>query len=589
MYLLDSGPSSRPAVLLQLKKEVSTVKSFVSSLSSAIVAVSAIALLGGSASAQQFQNQTTTRFPAQLEYSNQFTVLDIDHDGDLDIVVANGQGYSSLGALLKPRIYINDGAGFFADQTDARVPGVTGCFRGVEAGDMDGDGWEDLVLSQDYNRQPLLLRNTGGGFFVDETVARLPAMTMSSARAQFGDIDNDGDLDLFFCNSGTVNRFGSGPPRLFQNNGAGVYTNISATHIPTGNVPDQQDAIFGDVDADFDLDLHITSRSSGQSRFWTNNGGGTFANVAIPSGAGAYSYDMGDIDGDGDFDLFGAQGGTDILLRNNMPAAWSSISGQLVTNPSIDDNDSKFFDYDNDGDMDLFVGSLGTTERVYVNNGAGTLTLTTGIIQSVSDASLDIKVADFTGDNRIDVITAQGESGNFQNKIYVNVTGPADSRPPTILRTEAVSLPIGTTPIPKVIRTEITDAHTSDRGFHDRGVQLNYAIKGCPGGEGSIDMDWVGNSMWRAILPAMPPGSEVSYWVTATDYAGNVGTGATQTFTEVGDPAVLGDIDGDGDVDGSDLSAVLGAWGGTGGPADLNCDDTIDGEDLTLVLGQWAP
>jgi hypothetical protein len=48
---------------------------------------------------------------------------DLDGDGDLDIVFANGQGYSSLGALLKPRIYVNDGTGVFADETDVRAAG----------------------------------------------------------------------------------------------------------------------------------------------------------------------------------------------------------------------------------------------------------------------------------------------------------------------------------------------------------------------------------------------------------------------------------------------------------------------------------
>jgi hypothetical protein len=156
--------------------------------------------------AQTFQQQTTTRFPTQSEYTNQLTFVDLDLDGDLDIVFANGQGYTSAGVALKPRVFINDGTGVFADQTDARVAGVTGWFRGVEAGDVDRDGDPDLLLVQDFAKKPKLLMNDGAGVFTDGSV-RLPNLNLSSARGQFGDVDNDGDLDIVVLNSGTTSRF----------------------------------------------------------------------------------------------------------------------------------------------------------------------------------------------------------------------------------------------------------------------------------------------------------------------------------------------------------------------------------------------
>jgi hypothetical protein len=172
------------------------------------------------AAGQQFVQQTSTRFPTQSEYTNQCTAVDIDNDGDLDIVWANGQGYSTQGTALPVRVYVNNGAGVFADETATRAAGITGWFRGVEAGDVDKDGDWDLILANDFNKRPQLLINNGSGVFADQTTTRLPNITMSSARAQFGDVDNDGDLDLVFCNNGTT-RFGSGQPRLFLNNGAG--------------------------------------------------------------------------------------------------------------------------------------------------------------------------------------------------------------------------------------------------------------------------------------------------------------------------------------------------------------------------------
>ncbi|MBL9119499.1 MAG: VCBS repeat-containing protein [Phycisphaerae bacterium] len=555
-------------------------------------------LLVTAASAQQLQQQTPTRFPTQAFYSNQLTSADIDNDGDLDIIFADGQGYSSQGAALKPRIYVNNGAGFFTDQTDARAPGVTGWFRGVEAGDIDRDGDLDLVLAQDFNKQPLLLINDGAGAFADETATRLPALTMSSARAQFGDVDNDGDLDLFFCNSGATNRFGSGQPRLFLNDGTGVFTNVTATNIPAGNIVDQQDCIFADVDGDLDLDIHIGSRA-GASKLWLNDGSGVFTNSTIPGGGATYSYDFGDVDNDGDMDLISIQGSADILLENNMPAAWTTISSEISPNTAIDDNDSKFFDFDNDGDLDCIVGSLGAGERVYRNNGGvasdrGALFTqvtngATGIMPNVGDATLDIEVADYTGDGRLDVVTAQGESGNFQNRIYVNVTGPADSIAPNIVNVTFVADgdPTGS-PAPHVVRTVIFDSHTCDRGPYQITATLHYAANGsCGTVKGSVVMDWVGNSMWRGIIPAMPAGAIVTYSVSAVDFAGNAGSSAEIEFTEAGVASILGDLTGDGIIDGGDLAVLLGNWDNPG-LGDLDCDGTVTGADLSILLGAWS-
>ncbi len=544
------------------------------------VALALALALGGLCHAQQFQNMTSTKFPSgpiNNEYTNQSSLCDIDADGDLDLALANS------GTNEKTRIWINNGAGTFTDETDARTGGWSGVARGVEFGDCDNDGDWDMIVAQDSSKVPQLFINDGFGFFTNETASRLPALALSSFRGQFGDVDNDGDLDLIFNNQAS-----GGQPRLYLNDGDGFYSNVSATNLPAGSVADQKDIIFGDVDNDFDLDVHVGSRA-GQSKLWLNSGNGVFTNTPINGGASAYSYDFGDINGDGDLDLLGVQGGSEILLENvDNSDAWTVISSEISPNTPIDDNDSKFFDYDNDGDLDFIVGSLGGPERIYRNNGpraAGAqFTQQTGLITAITDSTLDIMVADVTGDGRIDIITNQGESGSFVDKIYVNVTGPADSIAPSIIKTEQLpdaNFDDG----PFAVRVISYDSYSSDRGYFAKEVDLHYSVDG--GDEQVVEMKWYGNSIWRGVIPQIPEGGTVEYFVTATDRADNTGTGETLSFV-VAAPPVFGDLNDDGIVDGADLGLLLAAWDSDDDIADLNDDGIVDGADLGLLLSAWS-
>jgi hypothetical protein len=545
------------------------------------------------AQAQQFVDQTSTRFPVQAEYTNYIAVGDIDGDGDLDICFANGGGYSSLGALLKPRIYVNNGSGVFADETDARAAGVTGCFRSAEFGDVDGDGDLDLILSQDFNRPARLLINSGSGTFADESAARIPTGGLSSARATFGDVDSDGDLDIALCNSGTSSRFGTnGQPRLWINSGSGTFADDTSARLPAGNIAQQMDILFFDADGDLDLDLFVVTRatSPGQSRLWRNDGTGRFtAGAAFPSDASAYAYDAGDIDGDGDLDLIGVNAGTsnrELLARNadGLGTSWTDISSSISPNPTTDDNDSKFVDIDNDGDLDLVIAVLGSSKRIYSNSGTGTFTQVTGAITASSDSSLDIKVADFDGDGRYDLVTGQGESGQFQNRYYRN-TGAVDTRPPTIVATEQV-VPGRDAGVPRPVRVAVRDAYTSHMGFHARAVTLRHGTGGTL--DGTVAMALSGNGIWRGVLPARPAGSVVSYSVRAVDPAGNVGDGPVLTYTEPGDSGNPADINGDGVVDGIDLTILLAAYGSSRAGPDINGDGIVDGFDLAALLAAYG-
>ncbi len=535
--------------------------------------------------AQQFTDQTATNFPPPSnEYSNQVAIADLDGDGDLDIAFANGAGFGTAAAPQMLRLYINNGAGLFADESAARTGSLTAIARDIEFGDVDGDGDLDIAIAQDFARQPLLLINNGSGIFTNETATRMPTINLGSPHCAFGDVDNDGDLDLVFANGGS-SRFGTGLTQLFINNGAGVFTNATATQLPAALVSSPMDVIFGDVDGDLDLDLLVDSRSS-STKLFLNDGAGLFSDAtagAWPGDGSTYSFDFGDIDNDGDLDVLGVNSlsSREGLYVNNGSGLFVEMSAALLpgaNNPNFDDNDSKFLDYDNDGDLDFIVARLLGPERIYRNDGAS-FTLTTAVIQSVSSSSLDIEVGDLDGDGDFDLVTATGESGAFANRIYLN-SGPADTMAPTIAQVE--SLPnTSDTAGPYAIRAAVRDGMTSDHGFFPTDIKLSVTVDG--GAPFFVPLRWAGHDVYRGEIPGQASGSVIAYHVVVTDFAGNTNTGSPLSFSI--NP--IGDLNGDGAVNSADLATLLSLWG-TAGPTDFNSDGVTNSADLATLLANWT-
>lgn len=523
-------------------------------------------------SAQPFVEETDARLPGPTpeEYSEQVDFADVDGDGDLDIAFANGAGFSAPQQQQLTRLYINNGTGVFTDQTATRLPGTLGYTRDVEFGDVDQDGDLDCLVVNTFNTLSRLLINNGLGFFADETATRLPLVAFSGSDADFGDVENDGDLDIIFTNAGTT-AFGAGQDKLYLNNGAGVFTDGTAGRLPVQMIAESIDCDFADVDGDLDLDLIMAHRNA-SSRLWRNDGTGQYTDITdtnLPAaGSGTYSIDVGDIDGDIDLDLLIVRGTTDRVFRNNGAGVFTDVSATaLPSNPSQDDNDGDFLDLDNDGDLDMAIAHLGAGgERFYVNNGAGVFSLTPGMITVVNDSSLDIEFGDLTGDGRLDVVTAQGESGNFRNRIYINHAQAADTRAPTFpLMTQLPDT--SQTTGPYVVRAVIRDAMTSDNNFFDRGVWLRYRVDDAP--VQTVRMRYSGGDLYRGVIPGLGAGSRVTYACRATDWAGNTGESNARSFQVTG--GILGDGDGDGDIDGEDMGIFLHCFTGPDHPRVPEC------------------
>ena len=219
------------------------------------------------------------------------------------------------------RLYLNDGSGFFTDATAASgLDGPAEAGLGVVVGDLDGDRWPDIYVANDKDPN-LLFRNLGDGRFEDESLLSGAAFDRSgTAEAGMGvelaDLDGDGRQDL------VVTNFALETNAFYRNAGGGVFLD---RRFPAGLAqPSLQRLAFGvnafDADLDGDLDLfvangHIQPRAASigevgayeqPNQLFENLGGGRFRErngVGIGEVRTSRGSAVADLDLDGDLDL----------------------------------------------------------------------------------------------------------------------------------------------------------------------------------------------------------------------------------------------------------------------------------------------
>lgn len=191
-----------------------------------------------------FTDETEARLPREAAIGQDGEFADMDGDGDLDIVLGLEGGHA---------LWLNDGRGRFTDATRERLPpsGFVEA-RKVAPVDVDGDGDLDLYFShvnwQGRDGRDRLFINDGAGRFTDETTTRIPAESGLTVDARFADLDDDGDLDMVRGDRPTIS--------VLMNDGAGRFVDVTATVI--GSVGQHVLAVeLADFDGDGVTDLYL--------------------------------------------------------------------------------------------------------------------------------------------------------------------------------------------------------------------------------------------------------------------------------------------------------------------------------------------
>ena len=246
---------------------------------------------------------------------------------------------------------------------------------GVVVDDFDGDNLLDIVTSTFDPRGPLTYYRNRAGSFEDVSVLSHADDQLGGLNCVGADYDNDGDMDVLVLRGAWLNEDGCIRNSLLRNDGPGAPRFVDVTHtagVATPAYPTQV-AAWGDYDNDGDLDLYIGNEGTIDSppkghnypsQLYRNDGDGTFTDIAEEAGVTNDRYakgvTVGDYDNDGDLDIYVSNIGPNRLYRNNGPGApgFTDVAEPFgVREPVGRSFASWFFDYDNDGYLDLFVAA----------------------------------------------------------------------------------------------------------------------------------------------------------------------------------------------------------------------------------------
>ncbi len=366
-----------------------------------------------------------------------FGVSFVDYNGDGfdDITLASGDN-------IPVRFYKNiDGLLFSQESLLPTSVSYDYRTRSTTWIDYDNDGDKDLFLTSDTDGNRLF--ENQNGTLVDATLtAGFPTDNVFTYGASWGDINNDGCLDVYLSNRSLGTLITN---YLFLNNCDGTFSDITGSSgVSAGSVWSFCSAFF-DFNNDGFQDIYIANDKTTPNHLFKNNGDGTFSDVSVSSGAdiviGAMSVTVDDYDSDGYFDIFitnspngaGYDAPGTVLLRNNGDETFSDVTNSTQTSLVSFCWGSNFLDADNDGDLDLYINSQYTssdsslpTYGFYINNNSGSFSNSTSVGFTTNDYnSYSSAIGDYNNDGKLEIIS---NNGNDQNpSFWENTSTPSNN------------------------------------------------------------------------------------------------------------------------------------------------------------------
>ena len=382
----------------------------------------------------------------------------------------------------------------------------------------------------------------------------------------FFDYNNDGHLDIYLVNSGTLSsdaqatRNMNHSDLLYRNNGDGTFTDATAEAGLQQNYGYGIGCLAADYDNDGDADLYLTN--FGKNQLFRNNGDGTFTDITSHAGVGDRSWSVsasfGDFNLDGYLDLYVANyldyqletahacflegvhiycgpheypGARDTLYRNNGDGTFTDVTARAKLHNAGKGLGALFTDYNNDSYPDIFVANDAVPDFLYRNNGDGTFTdvaITTGVAynsEGRATASMGIATGDYDSDGLPDLFVT-----NFSLEIN------------SLFHNDGDGFYTMTT-----FETGLADPSFSQLGF---GTQFLDADN-----DGTLELFVANGHVWDNVSKITP---SLSYKQQCQIF-GNIGTGQYRDLSETAGPffkrpvvargVAIGDYNNDGAVD----------------------------------------